>query len=53
MTAGLSLLLLKLWRNRQGYSTDMVTAARSAVRAGVGFLRLPVVGQHRVRCVAR
>jgi hypothetical protein len=26
--AGLTLLLVKLWRNRQGYNTDMVTAAR-------------------------
>jgi hypothetical protein len=28
--AGLALLLWKIWRNRQGYSTDMVTAARGA-----------------------
>ena len=27
---GLTLLLVKLWRNRQGYTTDMVTAARGA-----------------------
>ena len=32
---GLTLLLVKLWRNRQGYSTDMVTAARGAFEENV------------------
>ena len=32
---GLSLLLWKLWRNRQGYSTDMITAARGAFQENV------------------
>ncbi|MFN3891456.1 MAG: DUF2852 domain-containing protein [Beijerinckiaceae bacterium] len=33
--AGLTLLLVKLWRNRQGYTTDMVTAARGAFEENV------------------
>lgn len=33
--AGLALLLIKLWRNRQGYTTDMVTAARGAFEENV------------------
>ena len=32
---GLTLLLWKLWRNRQGYSTDMITAARGAFQENV------------------
>jgi hypothetical protein len=32
---GLALLLWKLWRNRQGYSTDMITAARTAFQENV------------------
>ncbi len=32
---GLTLLIVKLWRNRQGYSTDMVTAARGAFEENV------------------
>jgi signal transduction histidine kinase len=32
---GLSLLLWKLWRNRQGYSTDMITAARTGFQENV------------------
>lgn len=32
---GLSLLLWKLWRNRQGYSTDMITAARTSFQENV------------------
>lgn len=32
---GVALLLIKLWRNRQGYSTDMVTAARGAFEENV------------------
>lgn len=32
---GLALLLWKLWRNRQGYSTDMITAARGAFEENV------------------
>lgn len=32
---GLTLLAIKLWRNRQGYSTDMVTAARGAFEENV------------------
>lgn len=32
---GLTLLLVKLWRNRQGYTTDMVTAARGAFEENV------------------
>ena len=32
---GLTLLLVKLWRNRQGYPTDMVTAARGAFEENV------------------
>jgi len=32
---GLALLLLKLWRNRQGYRTDMITAARGAFEENV------------------
>ena len=32
---GLTLLAVKLWRNRQGYSTDMVTAARGAFEENV------------------
>jgi hypothetical protein len=33
--AGLALLLVKLWRNRQGYTTDMVTAARGVFEENV------------------
>lgn len=32
---GLTLLVVKLWRNRQGYSTDMITAARGAFEENV------------------
>lgn len=32
---GLTLLLVKLWRNRQGYGTDMITAARGAFEENV------------------
>jgi hypothetical protein len=32
---GLTLLMVKLWRNRQGYSTDMVSAARGAFEENV------------------
>ncbi|MDP2355580.1 MAG: DUF2852 domain-containing protein [Beijerinckiaceae bacterium] len=32
---GLTLLAIKLWRNRQGYPTDMITAARGAFEENV------------------
>ena len=32
---GLTLLIVKLWRNRHGYTTDMVTAARGAFEENV------------------
>lgn len=48
---GLTLLLVKLWRNRQGYPTDMVTAARGAFEEKV-MTRWPGLTRKFASCSA-
>lgn len=55
---GLALLLWKLWRNRQGYTQDMITAARGVIEENVmktwpDVTRRWGVGASRAQATAR